>query len=64
MEAIITIILITTVVILGSLCFWQHLIININRKDADTIQEMVWGLQDRYPIPDEEIRAIFYPHHQ
>ena len=64
MEAIITITLIVLVIILGSICFWQRLIINVNRKDADTIQEKVWGLQEKYSIPDEEIRACFYPEHQ
>ena len=63
MEAIITIALITLVVILGSICFWQRLIINVNRKDADTVQEKVWELQKKYPISDEEIRACFYPEH-
>lgn len=64
MEAIITIALIVLVVILGSICFWQRLIINVNRKDVDTMQEKVWGLQEKYSIPDEEIRACFYPDHQ
>lgn len=64
MEAIITIALIALVVILGSICFWQRLIINVNRKDVDTMQEKVWGLQEKYSIPDEEIRACFYPDHQ
>lgn len=64
MEAFITITLIALVVILGSICFWQRLIINVNRKDFDTVQEKVWGLQDKYHIPDEEIRACFYPDHQ
>lgn len=64
MEAFITITLITLVVILGSICFWQRLIINVNRKDADTMQKKVWKLQDKYSIPDEEIRACFYPEHQ
>lgn len=63
MEAIISITLIALVVILGAICFWQHLIINVKRQDADTIQEKVWGLQDKYSIPDEEIRACFYPEH-
>jgi hypothetical protein len=63
MEAIISISLIALVVILGSICFWQRLIIKVNRQDADTIQEKVWGLQDKYSIPDEEIRACFYPEH-
>lgn len=64
MEAIITITLIALVVILGSICFWQRLIINVNRKDVDTMQEKVWKLQEKYSIPDEEIRACFYPDHQ
>lgn len=64
MEAIVTITLIALVIILGTACFWQHLIINVNRKDADNIQEKVWKLQDKYSIPDEEIRACFYPDHQ
>jgi len=64
MEAIITITLIALIVILGSICFWQRLIINVNRKDVDTMQEKVWGLQDKYSIPDEEICACFYPDHQ
>lgn len=64
MEAIITIALIALVVILGSICFWQRLIINVHRKDFDTVQEKVWGLQEKYSIPDEEIRACFYPDHQ
>ena len=63
MEAIISIALIALVVILGSICFWQHLIIKVNRQDADTMQKKVWGLQDKYSIPDEEIRACFYPEH-
>jgi hypothetical protein len=63
MEAIISIALIALVVILGSICFWQRLIIKVNRKDADTIQNKVWKLQDKYSIPDEEIRACFYPEH-
>lgn len=63
MEAIISISLIALVVILGSICFWQRLIIKVNRQDVDTIQEKVWGLQDKYSIPDEEIRACFYPEH-
>lgn len=63
MEAIISISLIALVVILGSICFWQHLIIKVNRKDFDTVREKVWGLQDKYSIPDEEIRTCFYPDH-
>jgi hypothetical protein len=63
MEAIISISLITLVVILGTICFWQHLIIKVNRQDTNTVQEKVWGLQDKYSIPDEEIRACFYPEH-
>ena len=64
MEAIITITLIALVVILGSICFWQRLIINVHHKDVDTMQEKVWRLQEKYSIPDEEIRACFYPDHQ
>ena len=63
MEAIISISLIALVVILGSICSWQRLILKVNRQDADTIQEKVWKLQDKYSIPDEEIRACFYPDH-
>ena len=63
MEAIISITLIALVVILGSICFWQRLIIKVHRKDFDTVQKNVWGLQDKYSIPDEEIRACFYPEH-
>lgn len=63
MEAIISISLIALVVILGTICFWQRLIIKVNRQDANTIQEKVWRLQDKYSIPDEEIRACFYPEH-
>lgn len=63
MEAIISITLIALVVILGSICFWQRLIIKVHRQDADTVQKKVWGLQDKYSIPDEEIRACFYPEH-
>lgn len=64
MEAIITITLIALVVILSSICFWQRLIINVNHNDVDTMQKKVWKLQDKYCIPDEEIRACFYPDHQ
>lgn len=64
MEAIVTITLIALVIILGTTCFWQHLIINVNRKDVDTMQKKVWKLQEKYSIPDEEIRACFYPDHQ
>lgn len=63
MEAIITITLIALVVILGSICSWQRLIIKVNHQDFDTVQEKVWKLQDKYHIPDEEIRACFYPEH-
>lgn len=63
MEAIISISLIALVVILGSLCFWQHVIIKVHRKDFDNVQDKVWKLQDKYSIPDEEIRACFYPEH-
>ena len=64
MEAIIAITLIALVVILGSLCFWQHVIIKVHCKDFDTVQDKVWKLQDKYSIPDEEIRACFYPEHK
>lgn len=63
MEAIISITLIALVVILGGLCFWQRLIIKVHRKDFDTVEDKVWKLQDKYSIPDEEIRACFYPEH-
>ena len=55
--------LIALVVILGGICFWQHLIIKVNYQDFDTVQEKVWKLQDKYHIPDEEIRACLYPEH-
>lgn len=64
MEAIISITLIALVVILGSLCFWQRLIIKVHRKDFDIVQDKVWKLQDKYSIPDEEISACFYPDHK
>ncbi|WP_296865068.1 hypothetical protein [uncultured Methanobrevibacter sp.] len=79
MEAITTIILIALVIILGAICFWQRMIIKVlsgicsewqrmiikvNRQNADTIQGKIRKLQDKYSIPDEEIRACFYPDHQ
>lgn len=63
MEAIISITLIVLVVILGTICFWQRLIIKVYRNDFDTVQEKVWGLQDKYSISDEDIRSCFYPEH-
>lgn len=64
MEAIILIILIALVVVLGIICFWLRVILEVIRQDFDTAQEKVWGLQDKYRIPDEEIRACFYPEHE
>ena len=61
MEAIISITLIALVVILGSFCFWLHLIIKHQNEGFYTVREKVWKLQDKYQIPDEEIRACFYP---
>lgn len=64
MEAILTITLIALIVVLFSICFWQRLIIKVNRLDFDIVQQRVWELQKKYHIPDEEIRACFYPDHQ
>lgn len=64
MESIILIILIALVVVLGIICFWLRVILEVIRQDFDTVQEKVWGLQNKYPIPDEEIRACFYPEHE
>lgn len=64
MEVIISITLIALIVILGSICSWQKLIIKVNKQDFDTVREKVWKLQDKYSIPDEEIRACFYPKHE
>ncbi len=64
MEAIILITLIALVVVLGTTCFWLRLILEVNRQDFETVQEKVWGLKNKYKIPDEEIRACFYPEHE
>lgn len=64
MEAIILIALIALVVVLGATCFWLRVILEVNRQDFDTMQSKVWGLKNKYKIPDEEIRACFYPEHE
>ncbi len=63
MEAAIFISLVVLVVILGSLCFWLHFINKWNINDMEQIMANVWKLQDKYDIPDEEIRKTFVVKH-
>lgn len=63
MEAAIFISLVVLVVILGSLCFWLNFVNKWNRNDLEQVMANVWKLQDKYDIPDEEIRGCFRVEH-
>ena len=63
MEAAIFISLVVLVVILGSICFWLNFVNKWVRNDLEQVMDNVWKLQDKYNIPDEEIRKTFIVKH-